>query len=484
MSIQVFPQEEADGLAKAIASQSSVSYASVLEPANKILPTKKFKTLANINDEDLYGTQSILVTTNWNKNDDIFDKAEVWNARHSPEDKPTNLEHKEDIIVGHITANYPITDDGILIDENTPIENLPEKYHILTSSVIYKAFSSPELQERTSKLIAEIENNQKYVSMECFFKGFDYGLVNKVSGEYKILPRNESTAYLTKYLRAYGGLGEHDNYKVGRVLRNITFSGKGYVDKPANPESIIFTKNDFAFLEKNDDFANSGVNISQSDNEQMEINQMSVKAEDKSAEVVAALEAANLTVAELQTEIENLKTSHSESLASVTALKDQLESEKAELLAAKESSDATIAEYTSKLEVLQASVIDLEGKLETANTTIAAYVKKEKTLMRKAALVESGVEDIDDVLAKFDSLDDETFAAMTDMLKKNKDKTKKYENKASDADASKSDDLVAALDNVETTDEIVTTVGGEDNSEVESTRAALVNFVKSRLGKK
>jgi chromosome segregation ATPase len=216
----------------------------------------------------------------------------------------------------------------------------------------------------------------------------------------------------------------------------------------------------------------------------MEINQMSVKAEDKSAEVVAALEAANLTVAELQTEIENLKTSHSESLASVTALKDQLESEKAELLAAKESSDATIAEYTSKLEVLQASVIDLEGKLETANTTIAAYVKKEKTLMRKAALVESGVEDIDDVLAKFDSLDDETFAAMTDMLKKNKDKTKKYENKASDADASKSDDLVAALDNVETTDEIVTTVGGEDNSEVESTRAALVNFVKSRLGKK
>ena len=41
------------------------------------------------------------------------------------------------------------------------------------------------------------------------FKGFDYGLTNKI-GEYKVLARNEDTAYLTKHLRAYGS-GEQDN---------------------------------------------------------------------------------------------------------------------------------------------------------------------------------------------------------------------------------------------------------------------------------
>ena len=190
----------------------------------------------------MYYVQSILVSSNWNKNDDIFDKGEVWLARNTPEDKPTNLEHDEATIIGHITSNWPITEDGNLIDEDTPLQDLPSKYHILTGSVIYRAFSNPDLKDRAEKLIAEIENGQKYVSMECLFNGFDYGLINASTGEYKVLARNDNTAYLTKHLRAYGGSGEHEGYKVGRVLRNITFSGKGFVDKPANPDSIIFTK--------------------------------------------------------------------------------------------------------------------------------------------------------------------------------------------------------------------------------------------------
>ena len=51
---------------------------------------------------------------------------------------------------------------------------------------------------------------------------------------------------MTKFLRAYGGEGEHENYKIGRVLRQITFSGKGFVDRPANPDSIIFNENLFS----------------------------------------------------------------------------------------------------------------------------------------------------------------------------------------------------------------------------------------------
>ena len=83
------------------------------------------------------------------------------------------------------------------------------------------------------------------LAWSAFLMVFDYGVTNKNTGEYKVLARDENTAYLTKHLKAYGGLGEHEDYKIGRVLRNITFSGKGFVDKPANPDSVIFYKRGF-----------------------------------------------------------------------------------------------------------------------------------------------------------------------------------------------------------------------------------------------
>ena len=58
-----------------------------------------------------------------------------------------------------------------------------------------------------------------------------------------IVPRNNETAFLTRHLRAYGGEGSYQEHQIGRLLRNITFSGKGFVNRPANPESIIFDKN-------------------------------------------------------------------------------------------------------------------------------------------------------------------------------------------------------------------------------------------------
>ena len=473
--MNIFQQEYDDGIAEAIKSNASISYAAALEPCDKTIKSKAFKALASMQDSDLYYTQSILVSSSWNKNDDIFDKDEVWAARHSPEHKPTNLEHDEGLIIGHIVSNYPITEDGILIDENTPIENLPNKYHILTGAVIYKSYTKPELRERTEKLISEIENGSKYVSMECFFKGFDYGLMNKQTGEFKVLARDNNTAYLTKHLRAYGGLGEHENYKIGRVLRNITFSGKGYVDKPANPDSIIFSKDDFKFIEqeKNDDFTRSGVTIFQS-TEQTENNKMSEQAENTVADCSEATKAAELIATELKTELENMKIQNAEAIDNLTSEKDQLVAEKEE--AAKKMKD-----YEDKMKKMEASITELETKLNEANEAVAAYMKKEKKMLRKAALIENGYseEDLDSILEKFDSVNDETFAAMTDMLKK-----KKTEKPAKADEVVETNDITEALENVETTEEIIPAVGGEEVSEVENTRAALVDFVCNRLGKK
>lgn len=515
--MQIFDQEKIDGLEFLISSSSSILCAGIVEPSNNINTknaAKYMKSIAAVDDNDLYYVQSILVSSSWNKNDDIFDKNEIWIAKNTPEDKPTNLEHDESVIIGHITANWPITEEGILIDQDTPIENLPEKYHILTGSVIYRGFSNPMLRDRAEKLISEIQNGTKYVSMECFFKGFDYGILDNTTGSYKVLARNKETAYLTKYLRAYGGMGQHENYKLGRVLRNITFTGKGFVDKPANIDSIIFTKNLITdknisntsdkSLEKNEKISISGVSISQSniksENITMSSENQVVESQIETVEVktdnVNNTSAIESMVAELQKEIAELKSA-----------KEQLETTVAELNKAQAEADLIKEEAAKKIKEDEMTKDEenknLKAALESANETIAGYkmkeeemMKKEKKMKRVASLMEIGV-DADvatSTVEKFESLDDEAFDAMTNLFAgkmppwlekiKKGDKTAKDTKEEDKNKASEETTDPSVLENIEVEEEVNLGIGGEVETEIDSTRAALENFVRSRLGKK
>jgi hypothetical protein len=524
----IFEQEKLDGLEHNLSTTASIVYASVVEPLNHKPHTINYNipetTIASLDDSDLYYIQCILVTSSWNKNDDIFDKAEVWAAKNTPEDKPTNLEHNEGIIVGHITSNWPITEDGKEIDPNTSISDLPEKYHILTGSVIYKGFTDSILRDRSEKLIAEIQNGTKYVSMECFFKGFDYGILNKTTGSYKVLGRNEETAYLTKYLRAYGGMGEHDEYKIGRVLRNITFTGKGFVDKPANLDSIIFTNklidepvqanttqnND----KKNSDFIFSGVSNNQStlnvENNIMSSNEIKeevVATVVETAEVVEAQEAASTeVVADSSVETVAVKAEtdslNEKILELETQVIAQLEIIKALQTEKEEAAKKTNVMMTEEEKKKEEEKKMLKAELDVANEVIASYKKKEeemakmeKKMKRKASLVNNGLDSdtADTVIDKFETMADDAFEAMTSLfagkmppwlekIKKGdeeEDKKTKEKKKASENSADPS-----VLDTVEVVEDVNLSVGGEVESEITSTRAALVDFVSSRLGRK
>lgn len=504
--MQIFEQEQLDGLEEKLQASASITYASVVEPYDgPKKDTKHLKSIASFTDEDLYYVQSILVSSSWNKNDDIFDKIEVWNARNTPQHKPTNLEHDEETIIGHIISNWPITEDGILIDENTPIDNLPDKYHILTGSVIYRGFSNPELRDRSSQLIASIENGTKYVSMECFFKGFDYGVLNKSTGEYKVLARDNDTAYLTKYLRAYGGLGEHENYKLGRVLRNITFTGKGYVDKPANADSIIFSKNMIInpqsedLTEKNQEIVNSGVLNFQS-NTNSEILTMSAAKEEvvmENTEATNDCAEATALASEMSAQVSELQAINDKLQAEIVELKElaaqELDKVKAELSA--EAAKKMDEEKKNKEEEMQ----KVKSELDAANEVIAAYkmkeeemAKKEKKMKRMASLVEAGFdnESASATVDKFESLNDDAFEAMTSLLAgkmppwlNKKDDSKDKDNKDKPKASSDNTDT-QVLEQAEEDESVSLSVGGETESAMDSTRAALVEFVCSKLGKK
>ena len=246
LQIPVYGAEKKDGLFHDIRSKSSISYACKIQPSllnntqiNKCL--NKLVLAAGVASDkqmDLHYLDTILVTTGWNKNRDIFGSAPVYAARKTPEHKPFNYQHDQSDIIGHIVTSDAVDANLTPLADDLTVDELPSKFHLLTSSVLYKVLSDEARQERILQTIAEIAEGKWFVSMECLFSDFDYGVINP-DGEQRVIARNEETSMLTKYLSQYGGPGKYGDYVLGRYFKNITFCGKGLVKEPANPESEI-----------------------------------------------------------------------------------------------------------------------------------------------------------------------------------------------------------------------------------------------------
>lgn len=397
MAIKIYAAEIIDGISNKVEQNTSVACVSSILPAqpksvniNDVV--KKYNlALANSNPEqpDLFYLQSILVSSGWNLNDDYFMPAELAASASTPEDKPFNYMHNDMDIIGHITSNQLVDLDGnvLAIQEGT---ELPENINILTDAVIYRFWSNEEQQARIDKIISEILEDKWFVSMEAFFSGFDY-VLRDGNGVTKLVERNESTAYLTKHLRVYGGSGVVNDYKVGRALRNITFAGKGLVDKPANPTSII-NPND------------------------VEKSTSSIRENEMPADLATQIEELKKELTAAQATIDSLNTFKSKAETLEVSLSEK---------------DSAIASANEEIKTLKASIADLKSSIETLSKEKEALAgemdkmnKKAKMEKRKAALVEAGLEDAeaDETLASLEALDDAAFDKVVSVMKKGKSK--------------------------------------------------------------
>jgi predicted nucleic acid-binding Zn-ribbon protein len=482
-NIKVFGYEKSDGLEDQIKKDSSLAYVSQVCPVkpdskklelNEIIssvhnkkPYKKamevLRSKAGLEDDDVYQTFSILVSASWNRNDDVFNKEEVWAAKETPRYKPANLEHDEKQIVGGIIGSWPVNDDFSLIDDNMVVEDLPDFYHILVSSVIYRQWQDPEYQARAEELIKKIENGEMFVSMECLFRGFDYAVVAPDNKNH-IIARNEETSFLTRHLRSYGGTGKYQDHKVGRLLKNITFSGKGFVEKPANPDSIIFDS------DRSFDFSNACL----SKNPFLCPNGVSVKVEEELFSSTERQENLNMSTDILNTQIGELREALADVQAENKELSDKLskanvetwEKQIAELTAQIESLEGSIAESNNELESEVSKSEELEAKLAAAVTArteaedlVQAMQKEKATADRTATLIEAGLSE-EEAAAKietFDGLSDEQFAAVAETLK-SAYMSKKKANKEKEADDEDKKDTKAEVEaeeaNTEAEDEV------------------------------
>ncbi len=472
--MKVYQQEILDGLSEQIKAQASVAYC-----APAVLATdaeadswnldliRKLKASSNPNQIDLYYIKSILVSTGWNKNDDVFDPQQTWAARTTPEDKQFNFMHNENDIIGHITGSYVVDRNGNKISA----EEAPAEFDIITEAVLYNSWTNPDNRERMKKIIAEIEEGKWFVSMECLFAGFDYAVVDK-SGKSKVLARNEESAFLTKHLRAYGGTGEYEGYKIGRSLRDISFSGKGLVSKPANPRSIILDSSKaFSVTVENSSLNTKG-----------ECDMSDTNLEKQLADLQGELVASQEETKTVKAEIETATKEYAEKVSVLEAS-----------LADKDLALQTSAE---KIASLEATLAAKEKELTEISTAMKDMQKKEKDRMRKEKLVMAGFEEAeaDESLSLYDALSDDAFEAVVAAMKKKwgamKDKMMKEEKKEMASEAAvaqtteaKEEVTEELFEEVKTTE--ATLVDASDvEDELAATRASVAEWLTQNVLRK
>ena len=342
--------------------------------------------------KDLFYLNSVLVSAGWNKNDDVFDVQQLWDARNTPVNKQFNYMHDDSDIIGHMTASIVMDQDGNVIEDSVAAESLPEKIDIVTSAVIYKTWSDPQMRERIQELCDEIDAGEWSVSMECIFSDFDYAIIGP-NDENRVLARTEESSFLTKHLRAYGGDGEYQGYKIGRLLKGFYFSGKGLVAKPANPRSIILSKDTNPFdASASVQFVNF---LIATENHEMSDNTKQI--EDLTAEFEAA-----------KSEItENFESQ----IAELTSAKESLLSEKADLEAKTADLEAQAKEHECECDKKDKELMAMKEKY-------AAMEKAMKDMKRSAMLQEKGkaAEEIESILVDFAEASDEMFESVVALM--------------------------------------------------------------------
>jgi hypothetical protein len=350
---------------------------------------------------------------------------------------------------------YVLDKDGTeieLTEDDTP----PNEFDIEVAGVLYRAF--PELSDRIDEIIAKANAGEMFVSMEAWFPDFGYGLIDPKNGEIKLITRSEETAFLTKHLRTYGGSGEYQGFRVGRVLKDIIFGAQGFVDKPANPESVIKVAAEkiaasrvFATAELSELLEGGIVNV---DEKQLK------ELQDQLVEAQASLESKTKEVAELQGAAKEFMDKDYD--GQITALTEKVN-----------GLTASVTEASEKTESIEAAKVEIQKQLDEAvqraeksEAEIKEIRKNESARERLVKLSEvKAIEDEEATLAELREMTDETFDVVLKYAGKAKseesvegeskeDKTEATETK-NDSETNEEDDAEkakAALDNVKESD--------------------------------
>lgn len=385
--MKIYKQEILDGISEQVKSQASIKSfvlvknsnftkadRTIVTPDNREPHSEEIEEPSEL-DPDLYPLKTVLVSSGWNKNDDVFSKEELYKSKDTPVNKKIDFQHDELIIIGHINNSYICDKSGIEL--NCSMEELPEECDIITEGFLYTLWQDQERQHLINSIIEGIPQDKWFVSMECYFEEFDYAI--KKDEKTWVLQRNEETAFLTKHMRSYGGSGEYNGYKVGRLIKNLVFSGKGIVENPANPDSVFLEVESFSTKNEisNFNFDESSVYIHKEESD-MDLEKELAKTQKELAE-------ATQVIADLQVKL----------TAKASA---EADAEKKTLEIKLETAKADVESYKSKSSIAEQAIENLKAELEAAKNQAEALQKEKEEMAKKAKsatratkLVEAGL---------------------------------------------------------------------------------------------
>mgnify|MGYP001246085698 CR=1 FL=1 len=218
-----------------------LSEGSIAEAAQSLLP-EDFDPEQNI--DVLPVVFNLAKVNEFNKNGDGIDSKTALAAVKRFINKPINIEHKKDKIVGHmINASFSTREFDF---KNNDIESYADKtepYYINAAGLIYKQIY-PKLADAIME--ASDDNDESYQSIsaswELAFKEYEVAYGSNILEDSKVLTGSEKEDK-KQYLKGLGGKGEDDNGKpVNRLIVGETYPlGAALTRNPAAAVKGIYS---------------------------------------------------------------------------------------------------------------------------------------------------------------------------------------------------------------------------------------------------
>lgn len=187
---------------------------------------------------DMLFFSGIFVSSGENLNKAYFKPSELVKAAHTIDNKPLDIEHEEDQIVGHIYSSKFIDKSGAILDlqelGSMNESELEDMYiDVMIAGIIYKS--------RFPKIAEEVVNGKWKLSMETYFQDYDIKVGDVIMSrkEAESIGISIPQGILGKVIKILKHGKELAHGEAVRILKGLLFSGCGLVKNPANPKSII-----------------------------------------------------------------------------------------------------------------------------------------------------------------------------------------------------------------------------------------------------
>ena len=337
---------------------------------------------------DLLGVAfNAAVVNRFNRNDDGIDTDSAVEIADYFINKPTNIEHRKQIVVGHIVSSAFSkfgSNELLSIEE---VEESREPFNIALAAVVYKTVN-PQFANLIEDEDEEYDNVVS-ASWELGFNDYCLALGSKNLNEAEIITDRRQIEELSPYLKAFDGPGKTDEgISVNRLIigeifpLGIAFTTHPaadveglYVEAASEPAAKRGVGRDGAavvldsgpdFKNKNEKSSHSGkTNVNSNNDYTYQKLVMNSDILEKFEEILAQ-------------KLDNKQFSE-EAVASVTQVfQEAIRQKNEEYKAAKEEQEAASAEATAQNKQLEKDVESLKEQLSVAETELTS-LKEERT---------------------------------------------------------------------------------------------------------